>query len=378
MYFREEYLRENKAIDRNNTYKLDLPAKGFLSSLQVKVVGRVETGNPMAALAKWRLLDYLTKFEILADGDFPIQSLSPYIQKYGTFIDHKMVSGYKEEEYSQPYMREYFMFNFGRKFQDTEMGLDLSAFNSVEFHLTNALNTSYFQDETTISLKAYFLEESTARPFSGYIKKDQWREWPTVQDETKYLNLPLTYPYRRIILRTVPGLDANEIENTSFWNLADDVELSLKSGASRVFKGGIDDLAYRNMLEIGQHILGVGNIYHTADKGFYTLPGYVQTMIVGAASAGGAVVTTIPTAKNAQNSSTQVMETYVGDEIPNFLAYGIAPWHCTHFGFDLTPDPASWLNAQANGEILLDVHTRNASSAASGTNYVALERFVKY
>lgn len=60
------------------------------------------------------------------------------------------------------------------------------------------------------------------------------------------------------------------------------------------------------------------------------------------------------------------------------LAMGLALENCAYFRFDHLYDPASYLDPDASKTVQLDIHTRNASSAADGTIKVALERFVPY
>jgi hypothetical protein len=61
-----------------------------------------------------------------------------------------------------------------------------------------------------------------------------------------------------------------------------------------------------------------------------------------------------------------------------WLVMGLALENCAYFRFDQEGDPNQWLDPEMNKTVTLDVHTRNAASAADGTIKVCLERLVSY
>lgn len=378
MYWRTQYIREADSADLDDTYKLDLPKTGLLGSLFLRLHGKAETGNPMGGIEKWRLIDYLDKIEVLANGDVPIVSASGKQLQYLTFLDQKVVAPRKWSEYSQETQREYILVNFGRQFRDFNYGLDLARFDSVELHITNSCTSTNWQDDLKWTVQGVYLEDAPARAFNGYLRKDEWRKWTTVADETKYLELPTTHIIRRIVLQAIPDVDSDYVEETSIFNLMDDIELRFKSGALRVFKGGIDDLLYSNFLDTGQYVFTGGWIYHTADKGFDVGVGYVDTFVVGAGSKDGAAAGTIATPEAIRYSFTQKMETYEADSPAGWLASGIGYHGCAHFRFDDSEEPGEWLNPDSMKQVELDIHTTNSSSAADGTNVVVLDRYIPY
>ena len=377
MYFQDEYLRESDGATRNATYKLGLPDTGILGSLYIRLHGKPETGNPFAAVNKWRLIDYLDKFEIILNGSTVCKSLTGLQAQFVSFMDQGTVMPAKWEEYSQPTLRDYLVINFGREFNDTDLGLDLSRFGGVELQITNSCATADWQDDLKWTVMAHWLREPDV-PVKGYMRTEQWRQWTTVADEIKYLNLPTEHTLRRIILQAIPGVDASYIENTSLFNLMDDIDLSLKTGVLRVYKGGLDDLLYMNVLDLGVQPITGGWTYHTADKGWNSGLGYVDAMAVAAGSKDDAGATVPVTVEGARNSFTQKSETYEADTLIGYLAKGIAYNNCGFFRFDHNPNPQTWLDPLQRRTVQLNIHTKNSAAAAGGTNTVILDRFVRY
>jgi hypothetical protein len=376
MYIQKEYLRENIGLTLNDTYKLDLPESGTLLGLMVKIVGQMATANPTAGLNTWRPIDWMDNLSIIANGATVIKSMSFKQLAFLSAIDQKVVPPTKWLEYSQPYCREWYLLNFGRFWGDTQLGLPLEKFDSVELQIKNSLTSTYCQN-LWLSLMACYLRDAPGGT-QGYMRTEEWRKWTTVADETQYLNLPTEYPIRRIVFQPVPAVDATtKVSKCSFFNLMDDVELNLKTGVLRVYKGGLDDLAALNLFETGFTPMTHGIIYHTADRGFETGIGYQTGMALSAQVKTGVAATVIPTVEGDNNTCTQIMEAYTPDQPVGWFAIGQALHNCVVFPFDQDANPYTWLDPEASKVVQCNVHTQNAASAASGANILLLDRLVR-
>lgn len=375
-YWRYSYLRETDAATRNSTYKLEMPDHGLLGSLFLRLHGKPATGNPFATSEKWRLIDYLDKIELIANGDYPIISLTGKQAQFCGALDQKVLMPSKWLEYSGPTVREYILLNFGRWLKDPNMGLDLGAFDSMELQITNSCATASWQDDLKWSIMALWLEDAGPRPFNGYLKREKWREWTTVADETKYLKIPTSHIIRRLILQAIPDVDANALEETSIFDIMNDIEFTFKTGTLRVFKGGIDDLLYLNLLEFNNYMITGGWTYHTADYGFDVGLGYVDRIALAAGTKDDAGATAVPSIEGDRLSFTQKPETYEAGTLLGFIASGIAYHNCGFFDFDGWGVPSDWINPEVYKDVKLDIHTANSVAAADGYAAVCLERFV--
>jgi len=375
MYWQREYLRENATMSRNDAWREDLPSHGLLGSILL----RMSVPGVAAAFAetlKWRIIDYISKIEVIGDGSQVIKSINGTALNAIQFFDQGVTHPDYWHSYATGTKWCHVLINFGRHLFDTEYGLDLDRWNNVELQITNDATSSEFGDDISLSVLQYFLRDAPGVSFKGYFRTEEWRTWTTVANETKYLELPIENRIRRIIMQAIPDVDSNNVEETAMHNLADDVELSLKTGVLRVFKGGIDDLMRENFFDYGRELLSSVNYYMSADYGRNVGIGYVTMATAGAGSQDGDVATAVPTLEGRRTSFTQKPENYEADTLIAGLCRGMAPENCVVFRFDRPDDASAYLDPDVNKTVKLDVHTRNSSSAADGTIRVILDRLV--
>lgn len=374
MFLQREYVRENVAMSLNATYKLDLPEHGLLTSLLIRISGGEASGYGASGGA-WRIIDKVSKLAVLVNGATVCKSLTGYQAQALAFYDQGVLPPGDWRNYATNTQFEYLLLNFGRYMGDTEFGLDLSQFANVELQVTNTATASDFSD-LTISVLGIYVRGSTVGKFQGYLRTEEWRAWTTVADETKYNDLPVEHLIRRIMLQAIVPVDANNVDTTSNSNLMDDVELGLDTGQVRVYKGGIDDLMRENYLDTGKPIVIGGSPYHTADKGIDLGLGRIIAYAQGAGSQDGAGAGTIPTLESARTNGILKPETFEADSPMNLIVVGMAPFYTAQFDFNLGWDVNNWLDPNQRKTVKLDIHTRNASSAAGGRNAIVLDRLV--
>ena len=375
MFWQREYVREAVSMTLNDTYRLDLPEHGLLGSLLLRISGAQASGYGQTG-ADWRIIDELSKLQILLESSNICKSLTGYEVQALAFYDQGVMPPDTWRNYATNTQWCYLLLNFGRHLHDLDYGLDLAKFNNVEFQLTNTATSSDFSD-LTLSVLAHYLRDASPSQFKGFLRTEEWRSWTTVADETKYSDLPTEFPIRRVMLQAIPGVDGSYVENTGMNNLMDDIELALDTGVTRVYKGGIDDLMRENYYDTGKVVLKGGFPYQSADNGIDISMGYVTEAIVGAGSQDGAVAATIATLESGRTSFTQKMETYEADSPGCLLVNGLAPFMTALFRFDHSPNAADWLDPAKRASVQLNIHTRNASSAASGRNAIVLDRLVR-
>lgn len=373
MFWREQYKREADTLTLNQTYKEDLSDQGMLGSLFLRISGTGVSDLKQATGGKWRLLDYIDEINIIADGTRYIKKITGLQADAICFFDQGMMPPHRLRNYGAASQWLYFLINFGRYLYDPEMGLDLGKFSKVELQVKLSATSSEFAANPAITFIELLKMDGGGFPL-GYMKSEEFKSWTTVQNAWEYTDLPTLLKLRRILLQLRPALDSDMRQKTNIFNMADDVEFTFKSGDVKIFKGGIDDLVHRNIFEVGRWVETYHQPYIAADKGFYTGVGYVigRTGISG--SKDGAVSAVIPTIEADDANDTQRMEAYEADSPVQYHVAGLAPHGCVQFKFDQELDPATWLDLVAQKTVKLDVHTRDHADAASGTNYIILER----
>ena len=86
MYWQREFLRQGEAWANGGTLKLDLPKVGLLGSIMVHA-RRAGVTDAFNAALKWRLIDYISKVEVLANGSDIVKSFSGEVAKGLTIFD---------------------------------------------------------------------------------------------------------------------------------------------------------------------------------------------------------------------------------------------------------------------------------------------------
>lgn len=376
MFWHKRVYKTGLTVTRNAVTKFELPANVPIGSIWLKLVAQVEAANPMAALAKWRLVDYVDSIDIIANGSTIVKSLPGTVLSALNVYDQGSFPGHQEREYSQPYVRNNYLINLGRYFRDRGMYIPANYYDSLDLEIDFSGTSTYFQSDPTLDIVIEQPEGSGVPGSIGFMRTEVWREWTTVSDEWKYLTLPTQYDIRRILVQAWPDLDADELEETNITNIAKDIKLTLKNGTVEVFENGFDTLMKHESQCYGGPFQAHGHIYHTADKGWYSGLGYVINQQIAPATKDGAVAGTVPTIEADRNTGTQKMETYAADEPVPFLVTGFAPFHCVRIPFDDDLDPSTWLNPSAEGDVDLNIHTRSGATYADGTIKVILDRKV--
>lgn len=375
MYWQHDYERKGVDMTLNQTYRLDLPENGLLGSLLLTLSGDEKSGYGQMA-DDWRILDEISKIEIIVNGSTLVKSITGKELQALSVYDQGNMPPSVWRNYASNTQFEYLLLNFGRYLHDMDYGLDLARFKNVEIRITNTATSSDFTSLAASILCAY-LRDAPSGQFKGYLRTEEWRAWTTVANETKYLDLPTEYPIRRVMFSAIPDTTTT-IEDTNMSNLMYDIEFMLNSGQLRVFKGGLDVLMRLNLYELGKNLFSCGRTYQMADYGTDISLGYVYGGAAVNASADGAVSTTVATVKEGENGFMQVFEEYEGDTLHMFAFAGLAPFLTALLKFDYSDDPASWLDPNTHNVVECNIQTRNAATAADGTNAVVLDRYVSY
>lgn len=373
MYWQSEYLREGVTMARGQTYRIDLPESGLLSSLILKLSAPSVSGLGLTG-GNWRLLDFLGNLEIVGNGATVIKSLPFKSAHYLAWLSQGVVPPHFWRNYATNTQMEYLCLNFGRMLKDPQYGLDLGQWDNVEFRLTNTSSASYHGADISLSILQVFMRESPGG-FSGHIRSELFREWTTVSDETKYLILPSEFPIRGVHLQSVPETSSGMSE-TNFANQMDDIDFSIQGGTKRLYKGGLDDLVVLHHFEAGNEVLTSGQADVNADAGIdYGIGrGFGWSGISG--SKDGAVSAVIPTAIADPTDNTISFEAREADSPIMFMARGMG--YLNHVALLHSPElkPDEMLDPRQTGEIRLNIHTRSGAGYAGGTNRVILERLV--
>jgi hypothetical protein len=376
-YWQREIYRSGVSMDQAGTYKEDLPKKGLLGSLLLKIGGANVSGYGVSG-GDWRLIDKLSKVQIMVNGSHDVKTLTGKQVQALAFYDQGKVAGDAWRNYATNTQWAWLLVNFGRHLYDKDYGLDLGQFDRAELWLENTASSSYFSDSLSITIYCLWLREAAERAFKGYLRSQEVYSKLPVAGAWDYIDLPTEGMLRRILLNPVPGVDSDYLENTTWRNLMWDISLKIRSGQTEILRCPIAQLSEENWYGQPGEVLTMGFADVTADKGFDMGVGtpYGKAGIAGSKS--GAVAGSPPTIEGDSQRFTEKSENRDAS-VPNHLMARGFGYHCTAvIPFDQDPEPESWLNLMTEKQVTLDVQARSTATCTSALNKVVTDRLVGY
>lgn len=380
-YWQREVLRDAVSMAFDQTYELNLPKNGQLGSL-VLYISSTQNGYPfLTTQPKWRLIDYISKIEIMADGSRLIKSLDGKEALAAAFADDgNEPPGMWRTWVNTPH-RQWIPIHFGRKLMDEIYGLNLEQYDQVTLKVTNDATSTEFTTDINITVVAYWLRDAVGA-FEGHFREEVWKSWLPVAAATKYANLPVGLPIRRILLEARPAVDTTDCKNNSTMiALMDDIEFTLKTGQVRVYKGSLNTLGMLSILEQGRFVETRGNVDKTQAYGFECGVGYVLMGLgSGMADADG-----LTTARSLMKHDIQDS----AQEQAYRCASGMLAWVTRGFGYCDTiplfvarkPDLSDLLDPEAQGVAKVDIHTTTGltltGTSRNARNAIILSRLVR-
>lgn len=381
MFWQREALRSSIAMTFNQTYELELPRSGSLGSL-VLYARSTQNAQPFLTAVKWRLIDYISKIEIIGDGSEIIKSYDGRQAIASAFHDDRVIPPSMWRHYSNTPHRQWIPIHFGRKLFDELRGLDLSRFNQVLLRITNDATATEFTTNIQLDVHAYWKREGGGFQM-GYYREEEWKTWAPVANAWEYSTLPSGLPIRRILLRGRPGVDsADSKNNSSMHRLMDDIEFTFRTGQTRVYRGSLEDLGHLSILELGGYPETMAMIDRTDEYGFEVGIGYVIGGVKATGTytdAPGAYPNTIAAA-DVQDSKQEI-KNRTGDAPIEGIFRGHGFMHNVAILESMKADDSDLLDVEGLKDVDLDIHCQSGTTVsgtdAAAENAIVLSRLVR-
>lgn len=208
MYFQNRYLRENRTFPAMAGLEtIDLPNKGFLSGIELRVWGvpGAGTGNPDV----W-LHDQLTRIELIVNGSQVVkqldgrQLLADMLYKKTPHYSHRFAN------LAATSAEEYFHINLGRHYHDLDYMLDLSRVNDPELRITHDFNLASqnnwgngvaMSTEPQYSIICHLLRDAPFTP-KGYIKTSEIYRFNNATNHQENMTIPRGPMYSNLYLQS--------------------------------------------------------------------------------------------------------------------------------------------------------------------------------
>ena len=380
MFWQREVLRSGVGMTFNQTYELDLPKTGLLGSL-VLYIRSTENGEVFGTARRWRLIDYITKVEVIADGSQILKSYDGRQAVASAYHDDLVLASSMWRTFNSVPHRQVIPIHFGRKLMDELYALDLSRYNQVTLKLTNDATSTQFTTDIDIDVVAYWIRESNGA-LLGYFREEEWKTWAPAADAWAYNDLPTLLPIRRILLRARPGVNTGPIRNVSTMaRLMSDIDFTLRTGQVRVYKGSLEQLGRLSILELGRYAESLTHVMRNDEEGYEVGVGYTEHGLVAEVSS-----TTTPSATSSVGGSdiqdsVQEVKAKTVDQPLSGLWRGYGMLHNVPLFDARRPDLSDMLDPERDKTVKLDIQCQSGTTVAgtgvNAENAIILSRLVK-
>jgi hypothetical protein len=374
MYWQQDYLRVGQTMVRGTPLILDLPKTGLLSSLVIELSAAAFSGYG-ATGGNYRLIDQISSVQVIVNGSTIVKSLTGKEAYFLGFLHNRVTPFHQWRNYATNTQYEDISLAFGTSFKDTQFGLDLSKYDSAQLIIYNTATAATHSADIGVTVWMNLLRDAPAG-FRGVIRSEQFRTWTTVQNAYQYLTLPSEFPICTLAVRAFPAV-TNGVTNTSPHSLMDNINLSIGGGTKQLFNGDLGDLALNNLYDFGADVIESAQIYPSAnsagfDMGIMKMNGWSSSW----GDKAGAVATVDNTMIADATDGTPQFYGLQADKVDLVMGRGAGLMHSAYLLFvpDLNTD--LMVDPKRDGEIRLNIHTRDLAAAAGGTNEVYMERVV--
>jgi hypothetical protein len=381
MFWQRELYRDSVPMTFSQTYEEDLPKSGFLGSLML-YISSTQNGYPFLASKLWRLIDYITKIEVIADGAEVIKSLDGKEALAAAFYDDLFEADSMWRHYTNTPHRQLIPIHFGRWLRDELYGLDLSRYNQVTLKITNNATSTEFTTDIRLTIVPYWLRDVGGFGAGGHFREEVWKSWAPAAGVVEYNELPVALPIRRILLVARPAVDSTYYKNqSSMGRLMSDIDFTFKTGQIRVYKGPLELLARLNINELRLRPETRGLIDRNAGIGFDVGVGYVEQIVGAPAYDGTPGAFPNCVLDDDVQDSTQALQVRAGGASMAWTARGLAYMHAVPLWFATKPDLSDLLDPEAQKVVKVDTTcatgTTVAGSLAAAANAIILSRLVR-
>ncbi len=379
-FWQRELLRDGVSMTFNQTYELDLPKSGQLGSL-VLYARSTQNGQPFLAVPKWRLIDYISKIEVIGDGSEVIKSYDGQDALAAGFYDEGIEPPNLWRHYSNTPHRQFILVNFGRWLHDELLGLDLNRFNQVTLKITNDATSTEFTTDITLSVVAAWMREGAGN-FVGYLREEVWKSWAPVAAAVEYNDLPIALPIRRILLRARPARDtADAKNNSSMHRLMSDIDFTFRTGQTRVYKGSLEVLGHMSVMEQRFQPLTMTHIDRNDEQGYEVGVGYVTNGVVAEGSQTATPSATSSVGSGDVQDSAQEVRARTADQPLQGIWRGHGYCHAVPLFYARKPDLSDLIDPADLRVVKLDI-TCQSGTTVTGTgrnaeNAIILSRLVR-
>ena len=367
MYWQNRYLKEGATFDAlTGLQTIDLPNKGLLSGIELRVYGTCGTGADKPDV--W-LHDRLRKIELIVNGSQVVKSLTGEQLLADMLYKRTPLYSHDMKNMSAASCEEFFFINLGRHYHDMDYMLDLGKVNDPEIRIDNdfALTGAHgwtngvaMTAEPSYSVILHMLREPPAAP-KGYIKTSELYRFTGASAKKENMMVPRGPMYSNLYVQSWYYAQG-------FGYLLDKLELNINSDDIIPFRVGATELAAEIVRQYGLFRM----IQQMSVKGGQAYPcpieqGVLHNVRIGLVNAIAGAVDLYGNASNiALRQSSDGVTPVTGNVNVQADFEGIWPFSVSPIPYFNPWDERTWIDSSKLG----DLWVRFEGSAGMGTSVV--------
>jgi len=251
MYWQNRYLKEGATFDAlTGLETIDLPNKGLLSGIELKVWGTCGAGGDKPDV--W-LHDRLKKIELIVNGSQVVKSLTGEQLLADMLYKKTPIWSHDLKNMASASCEEFFYINLGRHYHDPDFMLDLGRVNDPEIRIDNDFTLAAQNGWTngvamavkpSYSVVLHILREPEVSP-RGYIKSSEVYRFVGGVSKKENMTVPRGPVYSNLYVQSwyvAQGLGY----------LLDKLELNINSDNIIPFRVGANELAAEVLRQYGE------------------------------------------------------------------------------------------------------------------------------
>jgi len=365
MYYQQRYLEESKSFDGlTGVDIIDLPNKGYLSGIELRVWGTCGTGADKPDV--W-LHDRITKFELVVNGSKVVKSLSGD-QLLADMLHKRIQLGPHDfKNMSAASCEEFFYITLGRHYHDIDYMLDLERVTDpelrIEYDFTKTSQNGWtngvaMSSAPYRSVVLHLLRDAPLPP-KGYIKTSEVYRFTGGASKKENMIIPRGPVYSNLYVQS------RYKDNGIGYNL-DKLELNFNNDAIIPLRVGPTELASEIARQYG--LFTVSQQFSAAGGQAYPFPieqGRLVSTMIGLVDAMEAALDLWGASGNVPLRKTSDGVTPVtGNVNVNITCIGIWPFSVSPVPYFDPWDERTWVNSRDLGDFWLR-YEGNASMSSS-------------
>ena len=196
MKYRLATIMARETISTDLTKDVDIDVKDPISQLVIIY----DTLNQVAAQPEGHPALCLTKIELI-DGSDVLFSLSGVEAQAADFYHNQKEPTGRIRYLANNYSYSVFNLNFGRYLYDTDLALDPARFSNLKLRVTiDRDGGGILSVAGRLTVLAHLFDQKTISPL-GFLMHKEIKSYTLGNDSHEYTDLPLDYPYRKLLIR---------------------------------------------------------------------------------------------------------------------------------------------------------------------------------